>query len=173
MAIKTETDWIDKRADVAAVLAHSVRRQVRDLLRHSDPLTLTEIARSIGQSEQNTYHHLSKMLEAGIITKRSTKINGRLITLYTLSDYYNDLFSDVERKRDVLPVYVLFGVYSALMILSVLLPSYVIAFYSAFGIKSIHSAVAVNLAGFVTTATILLYYIVPELIKRIGEVKNG
>ena len=168
-----KTDWIDKRADVAALLSHPVRRQIRDLLRNSDPLTLTEIARSIGHSEPNTYYHLNEMLKANIVVKTATKINGRLVTLYTLSDYYNELFGDVERKPDVLPIYVLFAVYSLSMILTLVLPSQMLSIYRVFGINTVHSALLVNLVGFVTSAVILIYYLVPELIAKLKDRYRG
>jgi len=161
-----KTDWIDKRADVAALLSHPVRKQIRDLLRHSDPLTLTEIARSIGHSEPNTHHHLSRMLEANIVVKKPVKINGRLVTLYSLSEYYDELFGETEQKPDILPVYALFAVYTVMTVLTLMFPAQLLAFYSIFKIKSIQIALMMNIVGLITSAVILMYYLVPELLKH-------
>jgi len=168
----SEIDWIDKRADVAAIFTHQVRKQIRDLLRHSDPLTLTEIARSLGQSEQNIYHHLNKMLEANIIVKRTTKINGRLVTLYTLSDYYYELFGDIEQKPDISPIYILFTIYTSMTLLTLAFPDKLLSFYSIFGIETIQMALVISIVGLFTTTAILIYYLIPVLIEQLRALRD-
>ncbi|RLI76072.1 hypothetical protein DRO97_01745 [Archaeoglobales archaeon] len=157
-------DWIDKRADVAAVLSNNVRRQIRDLLRHSDPLTLTEIAKSIHQSEPNTYKHLNKMLKAKIVVKKTEKINGRLVTLYTLSDYYNELFAKTEQKPDITPLYLLLVVYTVPTLLLLLNPKLIMPLYNFFGVKNPLTAMALNLVGLVTTSIIVFVFTLPYVV---------
>jgi len=161
-----DVEIIDKRADVAAVLYHPVRRKIRDALRRHGELTLTELARTIGESEPNTHHHLSKMLQANIVVKRTARVAGRLVTFYSLSDYYHELFG-YEPKPDVLPIYALFTVYVTFTILTLFVPSFIMPFYSAFGVTDVKSALMINVFGLLSSAALLVYYLAPELSKLI------
>lgn len=155
----------DLRADIAAVLADKTRREIRDLLRNSDPLTLTEIARSIGHSEQNTYYHLNKMLEANIVTKTTTKINGRLVTVYSLSETYNKAFA--EPKPDLTPLYLLLGVYITLTLLLIMAPQHTLIIYKLLSVTDPRTAVMLNLTGVVTASVIILSYSVQNIITKL------
>jgi len=150
------TTAVDRRADFASVLAHPVRRKIRDVLRNNDALTLTEIARSIGHSEQNTHHHLTKMLEVGIVSKHTTKLNGKLLTLYTLSEQYEELFGN--QKPDILPLYILSFIYGIMTIMSIVFPYIPQRLYGGFGITDKGAILAINLMSFLTTFSILAYY---------------
>jgi len=152
----------DLRADMAALLLDKTRRDIRDLLRHSDPLTLTEIAKSIGQSEQNTYYHLNKMHDANIVVKYTTKLNGRLVTVYTLSDQYEQLFS--EPKPDITPLFALLITYSISTLLLIFIPDSIMFIYNIFGVKHTLTALALNLVGLITTLTIVLIYTIRDFI---------
>jgi len=152
----SKIDTIDRRADIAAVLANPVRRKIRDLLRDKGELSLTEIARELNQSEPNTYYHLNAMLRAKIVNKRESGASGRKVTLYSISDYYNELFT--ENKPDFYPIYVLFMLYSFMFVLYIVKPDFAGAIFSYFGLQQY--AGASILTGFVISLVLLLYYII-------------
>ena len=147
------TTSVDKRADFAAILSHPVRRRIRDELRINGNLTLTEIARNIGHSEQNTYHHLNRMLQVGLVTKRVEKIDGRFVTLYSLSEDYEEVFGD--QKPDIRPIYFLFGVYVALTVIAYAYPPLV---SSIFWWVKPASVKLILLGGLSFAALIIAYY---------------
>jgi len=157
----------DQKIDALVVLSNPTRRKIRDILRRKGELTLTEISQILGISEQNAYHHLTKMLEAGIVVKRKEKIGGRLVTLYSLSEFYNDLFK--EPKPDLLPIYALSIVYLVLLILIVAIPDVIMSLYSRLGVKSVETAFGIVFFGFLTTVVILLYYHIPDIIRKVRE----
>jgi len=150
----------DRRADILAVLTHPTRRNIRDLLRKHGELTLTEIAHRLGLSEQNVYHHLTKLVEAGVVDKRKDKIDGRLVTFYRLSRTYNELIKEDDVKVDLLPIYALFVVYGLLLLLSLLIPHPLVSIFEFLGINNAGEVVGIFLSGFVTTTVILIYYMI-------------
>lgn len=163
-ARKSSDELIDKRADALALLTHPVRRRIRDALRRKGELTLTELAKTIGESEPNTYHHVSKLVQAGIVIKRNDTVAGRLVTFYSLSDYYYELFSN-EAKPDLFPILALFTVYSLMTVVTIAFPSYALSLFAMVGIRDFSSAIVLCMVGIFSTLVVLLYYMIPEIVK--------
>ena len=160
--IATKSSVSNKKADYLALLTNPTRRSIRDVLSRYGELTLTEIAHRLGLSEQNVYHHLNKMVEAGLVIKRKEKVKGRLVTLYRLSDdYYNVV--DKPAKVDLTPLYVLFVIYGILIVVTLITPNLMISFFSVFGLNTEEEIIGSMLTGFFTTTVILIYYIMKYL----------
>jgi len=165
IATKSSDSVSNKKADYLALLTNPTRRSIRDILSRHGELTLTEIAHRLGLSEQNVYHHLNKMVEAGLVIKRKDKVKGRLVTFYRLSnEYYNIINKPV--KVDLNPLYALFIMYGVLIIVAILAPNLVVSLFSVFGLNSVEEVVGSILTGFFTTTVILIYYIMKYLYAR-------
>jgi len=151
------TKFIDRRADIAAILTNPIRRRIRDLLRDKGELSLSEIARELNQSEPNTYYHLNTMLKSGIVEKRNAEVSGRRVTLYSLSKYYDEAFP-AEGKPDFVPIYVLFIVYSFLLVLYIVNAEFARLLFSYLGLANYTEASIVT--GFTISLVLLVYYVI-------------
>lgn len=125
----------DLRADIASTLNHPLRRTIRDILRIHGELTFTELASEVcewtGINHQNSKisYHLNKIEEGGVVASHKTVIQGRQVTLYTLTDQYDEVFGE-DVAPDLTALYGIMVVFFTLTVLSQLLPKLAVFLFS-------------------------------------------
>lgn len=165
-----KSSQIDRYADMSAYLMHEMRRKIRDYLREHGESTLAEISRGVDSYEQLVIQHLNKMIEAGIVVKERRRVNGRLISFYSLSEEYNKLFHPPQPKPDILPVQILFLVYTSFTLISAVFGGKIVHLFEWVGIETVQQLIVIGLVGTFTTGSILLYYVLLYFHFNVGEI---
>ena len=149
---------IDRRADMAACLTNNIRRDIRDCLRKYGTLTIHDISKHLGIPEPKLYYHLDLMVKSGIVVKKLSRIKGRLVAEYSLSEEYNRLFSEQPTVPDLTPIYALLGTYVSFIILSLTFGSWLVQFLKPFGIITVSQLLTVGIVGLISTLIPIIYY---------------